>query len=84
LKIEVIGSGGDALVLVLSAHQTRKGLLVVGDVGALVVGSADAHVREGVLKTVSAYALKRGTYKLRLLTESQVFPPAVVRPSGQS
>jgi hypothetical protein len=84
LKIEVVRSGGNTLILVLSAHQTRKGLLVVGDGGALVVGCAGAVVREEILGNASANALQLGMNKLRLLTESQVFPPAVVRPSSQS
>ena len=57
LQVEVVRGGGNTLILVRSAHQTRKGLLVVGDGGALVVGGANAAVLEGVLGKALACAL---------------------------
>jgi len=54
LEIEVVGRGGNTLILVLAAHQPRQGLLVVGDGRALVVGCAGAVVREEVLGKASA------------------------------
>lgn len=57
--------GGGALDHVLFADKGRKSLLVVGNGGALVVGGASAVVREGVLGTVLAYALRcRGIWTL--------------------
>lgn len=38
--------------------MARKGLLVIGDIGGLVVGSANAVVREEVLGKGSAHALQ--------------------------
>ena len=57
LGIPVVGVGGDTLNHVLAADLTRKGLLVVGDVGALVVGGANAAVGELVLGKASVCAL---------------------------
>ena len=58
LGVPVVGVGGDTLNHVLLAEEGRKGLLVVGDGGALVVGGANAAVLEGVLGKESAYAVQ--------------------------
>ena len=58
LSVQVVGIGGNTLNHVLLAEEGRKGLLVVGNGRALVVGGASAVVREGVLSKVLAYALQ--------------------------
>jgi hypothetical protein len=58
LGIPVVGVGGGALNHVLAADLAGKGLLVVGDIGALVVGGANTVVSEEVLGRASACALQ--------------------------